>query len=456
MRTKKRTALLMAASLLAVMLAGCGGSPSGEDTSAPDQSSAAQSPSAAQPSDAASQENHNPVSITVTYAGGDETATAAMENLLNDFNAAYDWIDVIQDASTAGSYDDYVATLANTGSFPDVIEMRSTETYAKAGYLAPIDQELVDMIADPQPVEGTVYTLPMTGSTPNGIIYNKEYLASLGFDNIPSVVEWNDFVKMLDAIEADGSMDAIAVGGADQWHMGFWFNKLYSDCVIKGNENFIPDVYSGKASWLDEQPRAVIQSMVDLWKYVSDGWASTGDADLATLLVNNQCAMYYSGTWMFTTISEANPDFDYGFFSVTDKDGWLSVVGGSTNQGWALSAEAAKDPDKAEAFNLMMKFFFKEENYVNYLKAVGSVYSTTYPVTYEAAPAMANVYEIMEKADDARVMWNTEAGDKKLPDGFRNFVYKTVQEVLSGTTELDAAMQNIQSYWEECVATTAE
>lgn len=183
MRTKKRTALLMAASLLAVMLAGCGGSPSGEDTSAPDQSSAAQSPSAAQPSDAASQENHNPVSITVTYAGGDETATAAMESLLNDFNAAYDWIDVIQDASTAGSYDDYVATLANTGSFPDVIEMRSTETYAKAGYLAPIDQELVDMIADPQPVEGTVYTLPMTGSTPNGIIYNKEYLASLCFDN---------------------------------------------------------------------------------------------------------------------------------------------------------------------------------------------------------------------------------------------------------------------------------
>lgn len=449
MKLKKTAALLMAGTLLAGMLAGCSSAPSGE-SAAPNQTPSAQS------SDAPSQDNHNPVSITVTYAGGDETATAAMESLLNDFDAAYDWITVVQDASTAGSYDDYVATLANTGSFPDVIEMRSTETYAKAGYLAPIDQELVDMIADPQPVEGTVYTLPMTGSTPNGIIYNKEYLASLGFDNIPSVVEWNDFVKMLDAIEADGSMDAIAVGGADQWHMGFWFNKLYSDYVIKNNENFIPDVYAGKASWLDAEPRAAIQAMVDLWKYVSKGWASTGDADLATLLVNNQCAMYYSGTWMFTTISEANPDFDYGFFSITDKEGWLSVVGGSTNQGWAFSNEAAKDPDKAEAFKLLMKFLFEEDNYVNYLKAVGSVYSTTYPVTYEAAPAMANVYEIMEKADDARVMWNTEAGDKKLPDGFRNYVYKTVQEVLSGTTSLDSAMQNIQSYWEECVATAAE
>lgn len=396
MRTKKRTALLMAASLLAVILAGCSNSTPSQNI--PNQPSSAGTPA---------QGDHTQVSITVTYAGGDETATAAMESLLNDFDAAYDWIDVIQDASTAGSYDDYVATLANTGS------------------------------------------------TPNGIIYNKEYLASLGFDNIPSVVEWNDFVKMLDAIEADGSMDAIAVGGADQWHMGFWFNKLYSDYVIKSNENFIPDVYAGKASWLDAEPRAAIQSMVDLWKYVSKGWASTGDADLATLLVNNQCAMYYSGTWMFTTINEADPSFDYGFFSITDKAGWLSVVGGSTNQGWALSAEAAKNPDKAEAFKLLMQFLFEEDNYVKYLKAVGSVYSTTYPVTYEAAPAMDNVYEIMEKADDARVMWNTEAGDKKLPDGFRNFVYKTVQEVLSGATNIDTAMQNIQAYWEECVATTA-
>ena len=59
--------------------------------------------------------------------------------------------------------------------------------------------------------------------------------------------------------------------------------------------------------------------MVELWQYVSKGWASTGDADLATLLVNGQCAMYYSGTWMFTTIGEAAPDFDYGYFAVTDK-----------------------------------------------------------------------------------------------------------------------------------------
>ena len=62
----------------------------------------------------------------------------------------------------------------------------------------------------------------------------------------------------------------------------------------------------------------------------------------------------------------------------------------------------------------------------------------------------------MEKADYSRMMWNTENGDRKLPDGFRNLVYKTVQEVLSGMTGMDDAMQNIQAYWEECVATTAE
>ena len=54
------------------------------------------------------------------------------------------------------------------------------------------------------------------------------------------------------------------------------------------------------------------------------------------------------------------------------------------------------------------------------------------------------------------MMWNTENGDRQLPDGFRTCVYKPVQEVLSGMTGMDDAMQNIQAYWEECVATTAE
>ena len=446
MNCKKTLSLLMAASLSAAMLAGCGGSASSAAASSTDTAA----------STAASGETHEPVTLAITYAGGDETATATTEGLLNDFDAAYDWITVVQDASTAGSYDDYVATLANTGSFPDVLEMRNTDTYAKAGYLAPLDQELVDMLADAPLVDGKAYVMPMNGNTPNGIIYNKTYLASLGYDNIPSVVEWDDFIGMLDAIQADGTMDPIAVGGADQWHMGFWFNKFYTDCVLKNHEDFIPDVYAGKASWLDEEPRAVVQSMVDLWQYVSNGWASTGDADLATLLVNNQCAMHYSGTWMFTTIGTADPDFDYGYFAVTDPEGWLGIVGGANNQGWAISADAAADPNKAEAFKLMMEFLYKEENYVKYLKAVGSVYATAEPVTYAAAPAMENVYEIMEKADYSRMMWNTENGDRKLPDGFRNFVYKTVQEVLSGMTGMDDAMQNIQAYWEECVATTAE
>lgn len=405
---------------------------------------------------AMAEEAHNPVTLKITYAGGDVTATAITEKLLNDFEAANDWITVVQDASTSGSYDDYLATLANTGDFPDVVGMRGTEAYARAGYLAEIPDSLTELMADPQEIDGKVYTLPMNGSTPNGIIYNVDYLASLGFENIPAVVTWDEFVEMLDAIEADGSMDAIAVGGADQWHMGFWFNKFYNDYVIKNNEDFIVDVYAGEASWLDEEPRQVVEAMQELWQYVSDGWASTGDADLATLLVNNMAAMYYSGTWMFTTISDANPDFNYGFFSVTDKEGWLGIVGGSTTEGWALSAKAAEDPDKAEAFELLMNFFYTPENYVQYLEALGTVYATKEPVTYEAAPAMEKVYEIMEAADDARVMWNSETGDKMLPDGFRNYVYKTVQEVLSETTDIDTAMQNIQNYWEECIATTAE
>lgn len=454
MKRKKLLALLMAGAMSASLLTGCGSS--GPETTS--NSGSDGTATVSDDTDVKTEKEHNPVTITITYAGGDETATAATQAIIDGFEETYDWITVIQDASTSGSYDDYVATLANTGEFPDIIEIRDPESYSSAGYIAAIPDELLSLLSNPesQEIDGVVYTMPATGSTPNGIIYNVDYLASLGYEDIGAVLTWDEFIEICEAVEADGSMDALAVGGADQWHMGFWYNKLWSDYVLKTNEDFIADVYAGTCSFLDEEPRAVIEALVELWEHVGDGWASTGDADLATLLVNNMAAMYFSGTWMFTTISEAAPDFNYGFFTVADKEDWLAIVGGSTAGGWAVSSEAAADPDKLEAFELFMEYFFSEDVYVTYLQAVSSVYSTAYPVTYEAAEVMDEVYEAMEAADYSVVMWNTQTGDLALPDGFRNFVYKTVQEVLQGTTDIDTAMQNIQAYWEECVATAAE
>lgn len=448
MKKKKLLAISLTTAMAFSVFTGCGSNEKEADAKTTTASEAAAS--------ASEEETHEQVSLTITYAGGDETTVATTQKLLNEFDEKYDWITLIQDASSSGSYDDYVATLANTGQFPDVIEMRQTENYAEADYLAPIPDSLVELIAEPQPIDGTVYTIPMTGSTPNGILYNVDYLASLGYEDIPAVVTWDTFIEMLDAIVADGKMEPIAVGGADQWHMGFWFNKFYNDYVIKTNEDFIADVYAGTASWTDEEPRQVVEAMVELWQYVGKGWASTGDADLATLLVNEQAAMYYSGTWMFTTINNANPDFNYSYFGVTDKEGWMSIVGGATSSGWALSAEAAENPNKVEAFELLIEFLLTPENYVQYLESVGSVYATTYAVTYDGGEAMDKAYTIMEEADDARLMWNNQIGELALPDGFRNFVYKTVQEVLAGATDIDTAMQTIQKYWEECVATSAE
>ena len=54
----------------------------------------------------------------------------------------------------------------------------------------------------------------------------------------------------------------------------------------------------------------------------------------------------YSGTHMFSQIAQADPEFEMGWFAIPSPDGKTRLVGGGGVGGLAISAEAAKDPDK--------------------------------------------------------------------------------------------------------------
>lgn len=189
---KRMFALMLSACMATTAFVGCG-SQTGSTEEGKAESTNSEAEMVAETTEA---EEHNPVTISITYAGGDETTVATLQKMFAEFEEAYPYITLQQDASTSGSYDDYVSTLANTGEFPDIIEMRSTQSYAEAGYIAPIPDSVVDLLADPVAINGEYYTVCMTGNTPHGILYNKDYLASLGYTDIPAVVSWDEFMAM--------------------------------------------------------------------------------------------------------------------------------------------------------------------------------------------------------------------------------------------------------------------
>ncbi len=152
-------------------------------------------------------------------------------------------------------------------------------------------------------------------------------------------------------------MAPLVVGGSDVWHIGFLYDLCYANDLLADDADFIEHCYDGSKNFSDPAFQKTLEDLAQVLSFAQEGWASTPDAQITTFFVNDMAAMIYSDTHMFTQIEDAAPDFEYGWFAVPDRDGNVNLYGGGTAQGLALSAEAAKDPNKKAAFNAFIEFF---------------------------------------------------------------------------------------------------
>jgi len=157
--------------------------------------------------------------------------------------------------------------------------------------------------------------------------------------------------------------------------------------------------------------------------------------------------MMYSGTHMFAQIKAAAPDMNIGWFPVPSPDGKVRLVGGGGAGGLAISAEAAKDPNKKAAAEAFIKFFFETQNYKTFCETMSSIPATAQDPGVEADPVFVEVIKAVNDADEIASMWNGRVGDNELPPDFRNFTYKTLIEVLQGTRDIDSACDELNKTW---------
>lgn len=416
----------------AALLTGCGGSGSSADGNGDAQG------------DTISGIVSQPTEMTFIYADGDEGMKEAMDTIVDKFNHTYADMTIKVERGNGGTYPEFIQTKDAIGEFPDMLEMRDPATYYRAGKIAPLSDEIKDMFESVEEFDGQAYTAPFSGNNVQGIMYNRKFFRENGINETPET--YDDFIQICKDVQKAG-MTPLCVGGNDLWHMGFWFNKFYTDEVITGNQNFIADMYAGKTHWGDDNAKAVFQDMVDLFEYVDTGWASTPDAQLTTMLISNKTAMLFSGTHMFSQIAAADPDFDLGWFPVPDREGRLNLVGGSNATGWALSAEAAKDENKQKMFDEWCRFFFNDENYKYFCEKMNSIPTLKENPDLDVSEPMQLALDALDKADLKINMWNGQLGENELPPEFRNYCYKVVTEVIQGTKTIDAAVKELDKEW---------
>lgn len=386
-----------------------------------------------------------PTELTFIFADGDEGAKSSMNEIVNRFNEAYPDITVTIEPGNGGAYSEFIKTKDSVGEFPDVMEMRDTALYVRAGKLEALPEDIVSLFKTTTDFNGSVYAVPLAGENTNGIIYNKKYFDENGFTE-PTT--YDEFIALCEAIKEKGDMAPLVVGGQDIWHMGFLFHKVYNDQVLSQDPDFIEHCYEGTKDFSDPTFKAALEELQTIMSYAQDGWVSTPDAQITTFLVNDMAAMMYSGTHMFSQIASADPDFEIGWFAVPSPDGKVRLVGGGGASGLAISAEAAQDANKKAAAEAFIKFFYEPENYKVYCETLSAIPATVEQPEMDVIDVLQEVIDATNNADDLAPMWNARVGNNELPPDFRNFTYKTAIEVLQGTRDIDSACEELNKTWQ--------
>ncbi|WP_310604172.1 ABC transporter substrate-binding protein [Anaerosporobacter sp.] len=389
-----------------------------------------------------------PTTLTYIFADGDEGAKESMNEIVDRFNKKYPDITVRIEPGNGGAYTEFLKTKDSVGEFPDIMEMRDTAAYVRAGKLAPLSDEIVSLFKTTTAFDGSVYTAPLAGENTQGVIYNKTYFDANGLTEPTTYAE---FIQLCQTIQDKGEMSPLVVGGQDIWHMGFWFNKAYNDLVISQDADFVAKCYAGEKDWTDATIKATFEELQEILQYSQGGWASTPDAQITTFLVNNLSAMMFSGTHMFSQIEAADANFEYGWFAIPSPDGKTRLVGGGGVGGLAISADAAKDPNKKAAAEAFIKFFFEPDNYQVYCEKLSAIPVTVNEPTMNVNAVFQEVIDATSTADEICSMWNGQVGDKELPPDFRNFTYKTLIEVLQGQRDIDSACDELNKTWNTCM-----
>ncbi|MDR2793473.1 MAG: extracellular solute-binding protein [Treponema sp.] len=392
-------------------------------------------------------ERKTPVTLTAVYAIGNQLTADLMHERVENYMKLNPHVTIVEKLSNEGSYLDAIRTLDAVGELPDLIEMRDTPLFVRAGKLGELPSDIVDVFENTVSFNGKVYTAPIDESYPNGIIYSKKIFNQLGI-NPSDIKTYNDFLGVCEKIKAAG-IAPIVVGGADIWHIGFWWGYFWQREVAVKDPDWIAHRYEDKVHFTDPEIKAAMTGLNELFQkgYIEAGWASTGEGQCPSILISGQAAMYFIGPFAFQQIVEADPAFEFGFFAIPDNNGKINVTGGPIPAGWAISSEAQKDPAKAEEIYNFIRYFFSKDVYTAYLAKANALSSLKEKYTYPASEQFQEVMHIAATANDKQLMWNQKTGVNELPPNFRNFCYKLVSEWFLNVSTIDAGLQTMDQEW---------
>ncbi len=292
------------------------------------------------------------VSGSLTIWEHDYSFEDSLEQIIEGFNEQYPDVEVDYEIKADGDYYSLLQTAIQSGSGPDLFWTNGTATAnmpdlvsnnACADLTDLVDYSFIsDAAMDLATIDEGIYSVPWMTLDTRAVYYNKDMFEENGW-KVPTT--FSEFEDLLATVK-DAGITPISLAH-DSWSALFAYEPIlagYDPEYSKGLQD-----YTSKA---DGTPaREALQKMVD-WAdagYFGSNWTGVIDNSAQILaFTTGTTAMNIAGSWDATTISENNPDLNFGAFAIPSEDGTTGLVGTASN-GFSVNA-ASENMDAAAAF----------------------------------------------------------------------------------------------------------
>ncbi|MEJ9162290.1 extracellular solute-binding protein [Paenibacillus graminis] len=352
MPRNKITKNLVLTSMLGLVLSGCGGN--GISTGSPANALASTGTQAQK------------VTITMMHlwpAGISAQQNKLVGQIIDDYQKDYPNVTIKQEVLENEQYKNKLKVLSASNELPDVGITWAAgfmEPYVKGGLFAPLDDVLggeplkdkfVPGTTEAYVVDGKTYALPIELNI-SPVYYNKDIFAKYNLQVPTTYDELKHVVKTL----SNNGIAPIALGNKDRWTGSLWY--MYLADRIAGS-NTLKKATNGTGSFDDPgliRAAVEVQTLVDLNAF-NKGFNGLSNDEGKSEFVNEQAAMYLTGTWElpnFTTNPDIRQEFKdkVKFFKFPTVDGGKGDINswvGGPGVGLFV-AESSKVKEEAKAF----------------------------------------------------------------------------------------------------------
>lgn len=218
------------------------------------------------------------------------------------------------------SYDSILQTAMNGGAGPNIFYDRSTQTYAAAKFVKPLDGIADTSNINPSALagaqyKGKTYGVPFAVQT-MGLFYNKDILKE---NNIAVPKSWSGLLSAMKKLKGKG-VTPMYVMGVQQWLLALQIDAIGASTMSNATTKSITDK---KSDYTHPQYVQTLAAFQQLAPYLEDNWQATGSGgnEQETAFALGKTAFMIDGIFNTVAVKQVAPTLNYGQMLVPSPNG---------------------------------------------------------------------------------------------------------------------------------------